>query len=159
MARPVPMLVFASDFQIKGAAESDAKTTMGTDVPPAQAGVGGWMGKVNECNRLFSSTGGKTSNNCPYQSAWRHFSIHGCDPGSVPCCKQFGRWAMDGKADRLLRRFHCRKSEQTDGLQSGTGHAIWRSGVGVWLRPPMASRRRSPDFQRRPVEIRIALRH
>ena len=40
---------------------------------------------------------------------------------------------MDGKADRLLRRFDRRKSEQADSLESSAYHAIWCPGIGVRL--------------------------
>src|SRR5437667_12913938 len=71
-----------------------------------------------------------------------HFAIHGCDLGSVPCGKQLGGWAMDGKADRLLRRFHRRKSEPADGRESCRYHAIRRIGTGIW--PGSAVARRGP---------------
>src|SRR5438094_39000 len=37
--------------------------------------------------------------------------MHGCDPRSGPCGKQFGRWARDRKADRLRPSFDRRKSD------------------------------------------------
>src|SRR5438270_7540158 len=86
------------------------------------------------------------------------FAIRRCDLGSVSCCKPSGRWAMDGKADRLLRTFHGRKSEPADGRESCRYHAIRRIGVGIWLGSAVAGNGRPADVCQWSLEIWDALR-
>src|SRR5207248_9902348 len=86
-----------------------------------------------------------------------HFAIHGCDLGSVPCGNEFGGWAMDGKADRLLRRFHRRKPEPADSRESCRHYAVRRIGTGVWLGSAMAGRARPAEVCRWSFEVWDAL--
>src|SRR3981081_2714676 len=121
-----------------------------------------YLGHAHEWKSEANATR-ETPYSCFPQSAWRQFAIRCCDLGSVSRCKPSGCWAMDGKADRLLRRFHRRKfhrrkSEPADGRESCRYHAIRRIGVGIWLGSAVARTGRPADVCRWSFEIWDALR-